>query len=183
MKKYSLTDRPVSTASADGYSSAGSSVGPSPIVPKERVNRLRAKRTAYQPRTDAPLRISVADNEAPDELGLILHGRHGREVAEDDAGEMSPGPYVGIDAGQLRTPQPLPQHDGLKTPTSADQETARMPRSPRSPRRPKRVPSTGREREREATAAVSEEEGARADDEDGYGDLLSAYSEDDVDDS
>jgi len=65
--------------------------------------------------------------------------------------------------------------EALKTPTSAGEKDGS--RSPRSPRR--RKTNLARDRDAKATSVVmSEEEGARADDEDGYGDLLSAYSED-----
>lgn len=162
VKKYSLTDAPAPVPTplargpaplapaTDGYSSAGSGTG-API-PR---NRLRAKRQ-YQPKGGHALRVQTAP-ESADDFGML----HRREGAGSEGGLQ---PHAG-GASPL-----TPQGDGLKTPTSGNDE-----KRPKSPRRVKKVPS--RERPKSVT---SDGDGERADDEDGYGDLLSAYSEDDA---
>ncbi|KAG8979218.1 hypothetical protein FRB90_008183 [Tulasnella sp. 427] len=152
-------DSPV-IAQADGYSSAGSAAGAPVLRPGMRKKRM------YVPKNPA-LRVKTPQNPGLDELV-----GHARESSVDEHGGLRL-PYM---SDGLTTPQALPhnvsQLDALKTPTSADVEV--QPRSPlKSPRRGKRIPS------RPNSKVMSEEEGARADDEEGYEDLLSAYSEDD----
>ncbi|KAG8928850.1 hypothetical protein FRC01_005281 [Tulasnella sp. 417] len=161
-------DSPV-RAHADGYSSAGSTAGVPVLRPGIRKKRM------YVPKNPA-LRVMTSQQQQqqqqhpePDELGMVSHTREG---SVDEYGGLRL-PYM---SDGLTTPQPLTpsasQLDALKTPTSADVEI--RPRSPlRSPRRGKKIPS------RPNSKVMSEEDGARADDEDGYEDLLSAYSEDD----
>lgn len=190
-QRYSLTDAPVTKpapkpalkispkpspvaapapespvpAHADGYSSAGSAAGVPVLRPGIRKKRM------YVPKNPA-LRVMTSQQQQhpePDELGMVSHSR---EDNVDEYGGLRL-PYM---SDGLTTPQPLTpsasQLDALKTPTSADAEI--RPRSPlKSPRRGKKIPS------RPNSKVMSEEDGARADDEDGYEDLLSAYSEDD----
>lgn len=150
---------------ADGYSSAGSAAGAPVLRPGP--PGIRKKR--YVPKKPA-LQVMTSQHPEPDELGMVSHTR---ESSVDEYGRGLRLPYM---SDGLTTPQPLTpsasQLDALKTPTSADAEI--RPRSPlRSPRRGKKVPS------RPTSKVMSEEEGARADDEEGYEDLISAYSEDD----
>ncbi|KAG8896836.1 hypothetical protein FRB99_008614 [Tulasnella sp. 403] len=160
-KKYALTDGPVIPKPSDGYSSTSSAGVP---VLKERASRIRTKR--YQPRSN-PLRVVTVQPKDPDEFGSI----GALEAGTDEFG-LRP-------STQLLDPSPItPQGfvETLKTPTSADKDAT--PKSPRSPRRVRKVASRERDIDNN-THPLSEEEGTRADDEDGYGDLLSAYSEDD----
>lgn len=156
-------------AHADGYSSAGSTAGVPVLRPGIRKKRM------YVPKNPA-LRVMTSQQQQqqqhpePNELGMVSHTREG---SVDEYGGLRL-PYM---SDGLTTPQPLTPSasqllDALKTPTSADAEV--RPRSPlKSPRRGKKIPS------RPNSKVMSEEDGARADDEDGYEDLLSAYSEDD----
>lgn len=128
----------------------------------QRTSRLRTKRT-YQAK---PLRVlTTASPDSLDPISPITRERH----VIHDAGIDAPP------AGKSRLAIHKLVDEGMKTPTFPEKE-----RSPRSPRRLKKVPSREpRDRDdRPASLTMSEEEGARADDEDGYGDLLSAYSED-----
>ncbi|KAG8855834.1 hypothetical protein FRB96_006656 [Tulasnella sp. 330] len=174
-KKYTLTDKPVSIPeplAADGYSSNSSAGGP-----MQRTSRLRTKRT-YQAK---PLRVvTSASPDSLDSFSPVIQERY----AMGDAG---PGTQS-VDKSRLAIHKLL--EEGMRTPTFPEKEERSPPkersplkeRSPRSPRRVKKVPShESRDRnDRPASLGMSEEEGARADDEDGYGDLLSAYSEDDT---
>ncbi|KAG9005032.1 hypothetical protein FRB94_001855 [Tulasnella sp. JGI-2019a] len=158
-KKYTLTDRPVSipeplVPAGDGYSSNSSIGGPL------RPSRLRTKRT-YQVK---PLRV-VTTVASPDSVESFSPVMHKREAGGDAQTES-------VTKSRLAIHKLV--EESIKTPTVPEKD-----RSPRSPRRPKKVAS--RERDARTSVAMSEEEGARADDEDGYGDLLSAYSEDDTD--
>ncbi|KAG8932678.1 hypothetical protein FRC02_000781 [Tulasnella sp. 418] len=171
-KKWALIDKPILSIDTpvsgnnDGYSSMDSNP-----AKKEKHARVRSKRS-YQPKT-GQLRVATSSRQPPpvDEFGVGLH---------PEGGQVSDGPL---------TPRGIALADDMmKTPTSAVDEGVhaapiRMVRSPgrrakKTLPKEEKAPSPIHPPVR-TSVVLSEEEGVRADDEEGYEDLLSAYSEDD----
>jgi len=171
IKKYSLSDKPVLAIQT-------SIEEPKLALGNSRADRARV-RTKRTYASGSNIKVSETGVKTP---------RHKREPASEEGNSLHPLSTLVDEMEQFSdgplTPRASIYDDSIKTPTStgAASITSALPtkstRSPsaRSPRRSKRTTSKD---DRAKSGIFSEEDGARADDEDGYGDLLSAYSEDD----